>query len=74
MTKKKRRAWRRKRGLKGSEGTEPEALPLTLLSQADTLKVATTTTPFSCLLQAADILVLGNSLPGLQSRGAGCTA
>lgn len=32
MTKKKRRAWRRKRGLKGSEGNEPEALPLAVVA------------------------------------------
>ena len=33
MTKKKRRAWRRKRGLKGSEGNEPEALPLAVVDK-----------------------------------------
>lgn len=31
MVKKQQRRWRRKRGLKGSEGNEPEALPLTLV-------------------------------------------
>ena len=35
MTKKKRRAWRRKRGLKGSEGNEPEALPLAVVDKRD---------------------------------------
>lgn len=32
VAKKKRRAWRRKRGLKGSEGNEPEALPLAVVA------------------------------------------
>ena len=35
VTKKKRRAWRRKRGLKGSEGTEPEALPLAVIDKSN---------------------------------------
>ena len=41
MTKKKRRAWRRKRGLKGSEGNEPEALPLAVVDKPNKVTACT---------------------------------
>lgn len=31
--KKQQRRWRRKRGLKGSKGNEPEAMPLTVIKK-----------------------------------------
>ena len=41
MTKKKRRAWRRKRGLKGSEGNESEALPLAVVDKRNKVTACT---------------------------------
>jgi hypothetical protein len=45
VTKKKRRAWRRKRGLKGSEGNEPEALPLAVVDKGHKVNEVTVLCP-----------------------------